>query len=72
MPNWLITLLTNPTLQAAITRGVMILLAYLFHSGTIPTGLEGAGDPIAALLAAGAASIPAGEKNRPVVLQKQG
>ena len=63
MPNWLTQLLGNPTVQAAVTRGVMILLAYLFHSGAVPTGHDGAGDMIAATLAVAAAAIPAGEKN---------
>lgn len=63
MPALLSQLLNDPAVKVALTRGVMILLAYFLHSGTIPTGVDGGGDQAAAAMAIAAVSLPAGQKN---------
>lgn len=62
--SFLTSLLANPAIRTALMRGVMFIVAYLVHAGYIPTGIVGGGDPAAALIAATAVSIPAGDTNK--------
>jgi len=47
----------------ALLRGLLLLIAVLFETNTIPTGVEGGGRKVAATLSVIAVSLAAGQKN---------
>lgn len=48
-----------------IIRAILFILAALFQTGTIPTGIDGGGEKVAIAIMAAAVSLAAGDKNPP-------